>query len=139
MTTLAEIEENFALFDDWDGRYDYLIELGRSLPPFPEAERTDANLVRGCQSRVWLVCRLENGRLRLAIDSDALIVRGLAAIVLATYDGKTPQEALALDTLALFERLGLLAHLSPTRGNGLRAMIERIRECARAAIADANR
>ena len=126
MTTLAEIEENFALFDDWDGRYDYLIELGRSLPPFPEAERTDANLVRGCQSRVWLVCRLDNGRLRLAIDSDALIVKGIIALLIRVLSGHTPTEIMDAD-LYFVEKIGLKDHLSPTRSNGLLAMIKQIR------------
>jgi cysteine desulfuration protein SufE len=130
--SLDEIREAFAFFDSWEDKYRFVIDLGRGLPPMDEAEKSDANLIRGCQSQVWLVShRDENsGRLHLQMDSDAHIVRGLIAIVLAAYDGKSPQEIVDFDMDGLFEELALLQHLSPTRGNGLRAMVARIRESA---------
>lgn len=130
-SSLAEIRETFSFFDDWEDRYRYVIELGQQLPELPEASRSDNNLVRGCQSQVWLLVDEHevNGdkRLTLAIDSDAFIVKGLASILLAALSERTPEDVLAQDPLALFDELGLLNHLSPSRGNGLRAMIERIR------------
>ena len=129
---LDDIRSSFAFFDDWEDRYRFLIDLGRSLPPLPERHRTDANLVRGCQSQVWLVPRYDAvaNRLHLAIDSDAHIVRGLAALVLAAFDGKSPGDVVEFDVEGLFEELALLRHLTPTRGNGLRAMVARIRAVA---------
>lgn len=129
---LDEIRASFAFFDDWEDRYRFLIDLGRSLPPLASRHRVEANLVRGCQSRVWLVASYDEGedRLRLAIDSDAHIVRGLIAVVLAAYDGKSPAEIAGFDVEGLFEELALLRHLTPTRGNGLRAMVARIRAVA---------
>ncbi len=129
---LAQIREAFAFFDDWEDKYRFIIDLGKSLPHLPESAKREENLVRGCQSQVWLDAEAdpETGRLHLRIDSDAHIVRGLIAIVLAAYDGRTPQEILRFDMEALFEELELLKHLSPTRGNGLRALIGRIRELA---------
>ena len=129
---LDDIRSSFAFFDDWEDRYRFLIDLGRSLPPLPERHRTDANLVRGCQSQVWLVPRYDAvaNRLHLAIDSDAHIVRGLAALVLAAFDGKSPGDVVEFDVDGLFEELALLRHLTPTRGNGLRAMVARIRAVA---------
>lgn len=135
--TLDEIREAFGFFDSWEDKYRFVIELGRSLPPMDEADRTDANLIRGCQSQVWLTSRTDEteGTLRLRMDSDAHIVRGLIAIVLAAYDGKTPREIIDFDMDGLFEELALLQHLSPTRGNGLRAMVARIRETAASQLA----
>jgi cysteine desulfuration protein SufE len=132
--TLAEITETFAFFDDWEDKYRFIIDLGKSLPPLPESARRDENLVRGCQSQVWVEARIDpdTRRLHLDMDSDAHIVRGLIAIVRAVYEGRTPEEILAFDMDALFEELALLKHLSPTRGNGLRALIARIRELAAA-------
>ncbi|MGE0623128.1 MAG: SufE family protein [Pseudomonadales bacterium] len=130
--SLEEIRESFAFFDDWEDKYRFVIDLGRSLPPFPESARREENLVRGCQSQVWVEAAIDagTGTLDLAIDSDAHIVRGLIAIVLAAYQGRTPAEILAFDIEGLFEELALLKHLSPTRGNGLKALIARIRELA---------
>ncbi|MEM7220553.1 MAG: SufE family protein [Pseudomonadota bacterium] len=128
---LALVEEDLAFLDDWEDRYRYLIDLGKGLSPFPDHARTNEQLVRGCQSQVWLLADLDDaGRLRLQLDSDALIVRGLTALVGSAYHGRTPAEALAFDIEALFDRLQLLRHLSATRGNGLRAMVGRIREHA---------
>ena len=131
--TLDDIRDSFAFFDDWEDKYRFVIDLGKELPELDEAERTEANLVRGCQSQVWLTSEQREDRLHLSIDSDAHIVRGLISIVLAAYQDRTPAEILAFDIEALFEDLALLKHLSPTRGNGLRAMVNRIQETARAA------
>lgn len=130
-----EIRETFAFFDSWEDKYRFVIDLGKDLPDLDDAEKTEANLVRGCQSQVWLVSRVDpdSGRMRLSLDSDAHIVRGLIAIVLAAYDGRTPEEILQFDIEGLFEELDLLGHLSATRGNGLRAMVQTIRARAEAA------
>jgi len=130
--SLEEIRESFAFFDDWEDKYRFIIDLGKSLPALPDSARREENLVRGCQSQVWVHAELDpdRGTLRFAIDSDAHIVRGLIAIVLAAYQDRTPAEILAFDIEGLFEELKLLKHLSPTRGNGLRALIGRARELA---------
>jgi cysteine desulfuration protein SufE len=138
--TIEEITENFEVLDDWDDRYRYVIELGRMLAPFPEAARTEANKVLGCASQVWLLSDIEpNGAagplLRFVGDSDAHIVRGLIAILLAIYSGQRAQDILRLDALELFDRLGLRAHLTPQRSNGLKSMVGRIRDEARRALA----
>ena len=129
---LDEIQSAFELFDDWEDTYRFIIDLGKSLPALPDAQKTEDRLVRGCQSQVWLIPHhdAETGRLRFAIDSDAHIVRGLIAIMLAAYDDKPPADILAYDIEALFRELDLLRHLSPTRGNGLRAMVGKIRSVA---------
>jgi cysteine desulfuration protein SufE len=131
--SLEDIQDAFAFFDSWEDKYRFVIDLGKSHPELPEAARTEAHLVRGCQSQVWLVAEVNTrtGRMHLKLDSDAHIVRGLIAIVLAAYRDKNPQEILAFDMTALFDELDLLPHLSATRGNGLRAMVEAIRETAR--------
>lgn len=130
--TSDEIIDTLSFFDDWEERYRYIIDLGKELPPMDPAEQREENLVRGCQSQVWLVARVDpaGGVMRLELDSDAHIVRGLIAIVLAAYDGRTPREILQFDIEALFDELDLLRHLSLTRGNGLRAMVEAIRRTA---------
>jgi cysteine desulfuration protein SufE len=137
MTAIDQITADFELLDDWEDRYRYVIELGRKLAPLPDAERTEANRVRGCASQVWLWTRLEenNGAtvLRFVGDSDALIVRGLVAIALSLFDGKTPGEVLITDAEAVFDRLDLRAHLTAQRSNGLRALVERIKTDAEAA------
>ncbi len=128
--SIDEIRESFAFFDDWEDRYKFIIDLGRGNPPMADALKIDANIVRGCQSQVWIDHRLTDGRLCFTIDSDALIVRGLIAIVLAAFDGRSPSAILAYDIDALFKELDLLRHLSPTRGNGLAALVRRIRDIA---------
>tara|TARA_R110002110_G_scaffold114374_6_gene283825 strand:+ start:13782 stop:14222 length:441 start_codon:yes stop_codon:yes gene_type:complete len=131
--TSDDIVDTLSFFDDWEDRYKYIIDLGRELPAMPAELHTEERKIRGCQSQVWIDTRLEDGRLQLAVDSDAFIVKGLLGVVLAAYNNKTPAEVLAFDIDAYFERLDLLNHLSPTRGNGLRAMVARIREIAAAA------
>ncbi|MBB6307246.1 SufE family protein [Xanthobacter tagetidis] len=132
---------DFELLDDWEDRYRHVIELGRALPPFPDAERTDANKVQGCASQVWLVCHRKHGPagtvLEFEGDSDAHIVRGLVAVLLGLTSGRTPEEILNTDVLATFRRIGLEGHLTPQRSNGLRSMVERIRGHARSALAEA--
>ena len=138
--TFEEILDNFSLLDEWDDRYRYVIELGRSLAPIPERDRRDANKVQGCASQVWLATRVEpNGQagpvLSFVGDSDAHIVRGLIAILFAIYSGKNARDILATDAVALFEKMGLREHLTPQRSNGFRSMVERIKSDARSALA----
>ena len=134
MPTLDEITADFALLDDWEDRYRYLIELGRTIPPLPEDDRTEANRVLGCASRVWLRSGVDRAgpqpTLALAADSDADIVRGLLAIILALYAGRTPRDALAADAVKLFNDLELGANITAQRANGVRAVVERIRRDA---------
>jgi cysteine desulfuration protein SufE len=142
MTSIDEIVENFELLDEWDDRYRYVIELGRMLPPLADAAHTEANKVRGCASQVWLVSHVNpdgaaGPTLSFEGDSDAHIVRGLIAILFALYSGKPAKAILDTDPEALFEKLGLRENLTPQRSNGLRAMIERIRAEAKAALAPA--
>ena len=137
---IDEIIENFELLEEWDDRYRYLIELGRALPPLPDAARNDANKVQGCASQVWLATSMKpNGDagplLTFVGDSDAHIVRGLIAVLFALYSGKNAKDILATDAVALFEQLGLRDHLTPQRSNGFRSMVERIRRDANAALA----
>ncbi|SES30676.1 SufE family protein [Halopseudomonas bauzanensis] len=127
-----DIIETLSFFDSWEDRYKYIIDLGRELPPLDDSERTEGNIVRGCQSQVWLTSRAESGRLYFDADSDAFIVKGLLAVVLAAYNGKTPEAILAFDIEDYFTQLNLLKHLSVTRGNGLRAMVKRIKDTAAA-------
>jgi cysteine desulfuration protein SufE len=139
MTTIDEIIDNFALLDDWDDRYRYVIELGRTLAPIEEKARSETNKVQGCASQVWLVTTVKpNGAsgpvLTFVGDSDAHIVRGLIAILFALYSERSARDILAADALAIFDRLGLRDHLTPQRSNGLRSMVERIRSDARSAL-----
>jgi cysteine desulfuration protein SufE len=142
MTTIEDIRENFELLDEWDDRYRYVIELGRTLEPMPEAEHSPENKVQGCVSQVWLSRKLDrNGGgavLKYLGDSDAHIVRGLIAILLTLYSGRSPQDILATDAVGVFDEFGFRDHLTPQRSNGLRAMVERIRSDARAALAAAS-
>lgn len=136
---LAALVDEFALFSDWEERYSHIIDLGKSLPRLLEEAKTEANRVRGCASQVWLVASAtadQPPRLQLAADSDAHIVRGLIALVLRLYSGRTPTEIAAIDPDALFHKLGLGEALSAQRANGLRAMIARIRALAAATAAD---
>jgi cysteine desulfuration protein SufE len=141
--TIDEIRDNFELLEDWDDRYRYVIELGRTLKPMPEAEHSAQNKVQGCASQVWLARKLDRSGghepvLNYLGDSDAHIVRGLIAILLTLYSGRTPREILAADALSVFDEFGFREHLTPQRSNGLRAMVERIRADAREALAAAS-
>jgi cysteine desulfuration protein SufE len=142
MAHIDEIIDNFSVLDDWDDRYRYLIELGRQLPPLAPSAYSEVNKVHGCASQVWLETDVRpDGAtgpvLTFAGDSDAHIVRGLIAILLTLFSGRTAKDILGIDALALFERLGLREHLTPQRSNGFRSMVERIRSEARAALAGA--
>jgi cysteine desulfuration protein SufE len=142
MTTIDEIVENFTLLDQWDDRYRYVIELGRTLLPLPEGAHTEANKVRGCASQVWLLTYVKpdgaaGPTLTFDGDSDAHIVRGLIAIVIALYSGKSARDILKIDALDLFDRIRLREGLTPQRSNGLRSVVERIRAEAKAALAPA--
>lgn len=128
-----DILDTLGFFDSWEDRYRYIIDLGKDLPAMPEALHTEDRLVRGCQSQVWIDTRLEDGRLQLSVDSDAFIVKGLLGLVLAAYNNKTPEDILEFDIDAYFGQLDLLRHLSPSRGNGLRAMVKRVQDIAREA------
>ena len=139
MQSLSEIRANFTVLDEWEDRYRYLIELGRTLQPLPDALRTDANKVRGCASQVWLATHIvgkPSPALTFLADSDAHIVRGLIAILFALYDGKSVDNILALDPNPIFAELGLNEHLTPQRSNGLASMVARIRSDAAGAIAE---
>lgn len=127
-----EIAEGFALIDDWEERYAYVIELGRALPALPEPLRTADAKVEGCASQVWLVTGEKDGQMTLAGDSDAMIVRGLVAILLAYYEGRTAEDATRADIEAYLSGLQLSEHLTPQRSNGLNAMVKRIRQKATA-------
>ena len=128
-----ELIADFELFEDWMDRYQYLIDLGRRLPEFPEALRTEENRIRGCQSQVWFVAEQKDGRLEFQATSDAAIVSGLIALLLRLYSGRYPQDI--LDTPPTFvEALALEQHLSPTRSNGLSSMLKAIRNFATEAL-----
>lgn len=136
MSRISEITSDFAVLDDWEDRYRYLIELGRTLPPLPEPLRTDANKVRGCASQVWLATssKTADGKrlFTFVADSDAHIVRGLIAILLTIYDGRSLDEVVSLDPNPIFAKLGLKEHLTPQRSNGLASMVARVRADAQA-------
>lgn len=135
-TALAELRDEFELLGDWEERYRYVIELGKDLAPLSDEERTDPYKVRGCASQVWLVTEPRaDGTLAFRGDSDAHIVRGLIAIVLRLYSGRTPAQILAFDAKAAFEQLGIAGALSTQRSNGLASMVARIRRDAETAMA----
>jgi|TARA_B110000967_G_C18713160_1_gene473752 cysteine desulfuration protein SufE len=127
---LEELKETFSFFDDWEDKYRFIIDLGKDLTPLADADKTEENLIRGCQSQVWLTHQLIDGKLHFQLDSDAHIVRGLSAVVLIASNEQSAEAITALDLDGLFDELDLLAHLSVTRGNGLRSMIERIKHIA---------
>ena len=124
-----QIVEDFSFLPQWEERYAYLIELGQKMPPLPEEYKTEDNIVRGCQSTVWLQKECEDGILQLQADSDSLIVKGLAALLMQVYSGQTADEA-ATAELVFFDETGLNKHLSSQRTNGLKAMIDEIRKFA---------
>jgi cysteine desulfuration protein SufE len=129
----AAIVDEFGFFGDWTERYQYLIDLGRKLPPFPEAAKIDQWKVSGCQSQVWLVPHGDAHRLEFEAISDSSIVSGLIALLLRVYSGRSAEEILATEP-RFIEAIGLAKHLSPTRSNGFAAMLEKIRQYARAAL-----
>jgi len=143
MTTINDIKDNFELLDEWDDRYRYVIELGRTLKPMADADHSPQNKVQGCASQVWLattVQRNEAGEPVLSFtgDSDAHIVRGLIAILFALFSEQPAKRILDTDALKVFDELGFREHLSPQRSNGLRSMVERVRADARGALAMAS-
>ncbi len=140
---IDEIIDGFSMLDQWDDRYRYVIELGRALTPLPEELRTEINKVQGCASQVWLASSVQPGNgtgpvLSFVGDSDAHIVRGLVAILLALYSDKPARDILSADAIKLFDQLGLREHLTPQRSNGFRSMVERIRADARQALSTPN-
>lgn len=125
-----QVIEDFGQFDEWLDKYEYLIELGKGLEPFPEEKKTEERLIKGCQSRVWLDCEKRDGRLWFTADSDAIITKGIISLLIDVYSGCTPEE-IAGDDFAFLEEIGLRENLSPTRANGLVSMIETIKKNAR--------
>lgn len=126
-----DIIDTLSFFDGWEERYKYIIDLGKELPAMIESDKVEDNLIRGCQSQVWIKPVLSEEHWHFAVDSDAFIVKGLLAVVLAAYNNKTAQDILAFDIEGYFNELGLLKHLSPTRGSGMKAMVARIQDVAR--------
>lgn len=125
---IQDLAENFALFDNWEDRYRYLIDLGKELPPMPEELKTDDRLVKGCTSRVWMEPRVEGERFYFIADSDAHIVRGLIALLVAAYDGQALSDIGTIDIDVIFKEIGLDQHLSPNRRNGFFSMVDRIKQ-----------
>ena len=126
----AEVVEDFSMYDEWLDKYEYLIDLGRRLEPFPEELKTEDRLIKGCQSRVWLDTVAEGDRLYFRADSDAIITKGIISLLIGVYSGRTARE-IAEDDFSFVERLGLRENLSPTRANGLASMIATLRETAK--------
>lgn len=127
--TQQELIDEFAMFSDWQDRYEHLIELGKDLPLIAPEHKTDYNLVRGCQSRVWLHAEPHDGRIHFTADSDAMITKGIVALLVRVYNDRTPQEIIGAST-EFIDRIGLRAHLSPNRANGLSAMIDQMKRYA---------
>lgn len=121
-----EIIEEFSLFDDWMQRYEYMIELGKSLPLIPAEFKTEDNIIKGCQSKVWVHAQLDEDKLQFSADSDAIITKGIIAILIRTFSNQHPKDILDADT-SFIDQIGLKEHLSPTRANGLVAMIKQIK------------
>ena len=121
--------EEFSLFTDWMDKYEYLIELGKALPPFPESKKLEENLIPGCQSRVWVDAKFEDGKLLFDADSDAIITKGIISLLIKVFSGHTPQEILEANT-QFIDKIGLKEHLSPTRANGLVSMIKQMKAFA---------
>ena len=134
MKSLKEAEDaivdEFSMFDDWLDKYELLISLGKNLKPYPEGKRTDENLIKGCQSRVWLDCEVKEGRLYFTADSDAIITKGIISLLVGIYSGRTASE-IANDDFSFVDEIGLKENLSPTRANGLVSMIETIKNIAK--------
>ena len=130
LATTNEILEDLAFFDDWEERYKYIIDLGKDLPTLDQSLQTPERLVKGCQSNVWIDVHSRGDRLHFIVDSDAVIVRGLLALVMAAYNDKTASAISAFDIDGYFQSLDLERHLSPTRGNGLRSIVAKIQAIA---------
>ena len=130
-----EIIDEFSLFDDWLDKYEYLIELGKALKEYPEDRKTDDRLVKGCQSRVWIDFKIQDGKIFFNADSDAIITKGIISLLIRIYSGRTPAEILSSD-FSVVEKIGLKENLSPTRANGLVSMIGKIREIAAENLAE---
>ena len=131
VNSIEELVESFELLGDWESRFAYLIDLGKGLPPMDKTDQCEVNKVHGCQAQVWMKFVPEaDGHITIVADSDAYIVKGLITVLLAIYSGKTAEEILAIDGQAELDKLQLASHLSPTRKNGLYAMVQRIRELA---------
>ena len=128
--TIEDIIDTLGFFDAWEERYKYIIDLGKELPEMDEGKKIEENLVRGCQSQVWIDSIQQDGKLYFEVDSDAFIVKGLLGLVLAAYNAKTPEQIKAFDIESYFASLSLIKHLSPTRGNGLKAMVKKVCEIA---------
>lgn len=124
-----EVVDEFSMFDEWLDKYEYLIELGKSLKDYPETAKTDDRLIKGCQSRVWLDYKVEDGKIYFNADSDAIITKGIISLLIRIYSGRNPEEILSSD-FSVVDRIGLKENLSPTRTNGLVSMIGKIREVA---------
>ncbi len=134
MNTLEEAKkaviEDFSMYDEWLDKYEYLIELGKNLESYPEEKKTDDKLIKGCQSRVWLDWKIDDGKISFIADSDAIITKGIISLLISVYSGRTPEE-IAGDDFGFISEIGLKENLSPTRANGLVSMIERIKEIAK--------
>ena len=124
--TESDVVDEFSMFDEWLDKYEYLIELGKSLTDYPEEKKTDERLIKGCQSRVWLDYKIDGGRIFFNADSDAIITKGVISLLIRIYSGRTPEEILSSD-FSVVDKIGLKENLSPTRANGLVSMIETIR------------
>ena len=137
MNTLEEAKkaviEDFSMYDEWLDKYEYLIELGKNLEPYPEENKTDDKLIKGCQARVWLDSKLEDGKIFFKADSDAIITKGIISLLISVYSGRTPEE-IAGDDFGFIGEIGLKENLSPTRANGLVSMIEKIKDLATESI-----
>jgi len=129
--TVEDILDSLSFFDSWEERYKYIIDLGKELPKMNDEQKTEDNIVRGCQSQVWIDSVLDDGKLYFDVDSDAFIVKGLLGLVMAAYNSKSPSEILDFDIESYFDELALIKHLSPTRGNGIKAMVEKIKSIAK--------
>ena len=141
MNTLEEakkaVVDDFSMYDEWLDKYEYLIELGKNLEPYPEENKTEDKLIKGCQSRVWLDSSVEDGKLFFKADSDAIITKGIISLLISVYSGRTPKE-IAEDDFGFIEEIGLKENLSPTRANGLVSMISKIKELATEAVSNAS-
>ncbi len=135
LPTTDEILDDLEFLDDWEQRYQYIIDLGKALPGLPEEQHKEEYLVRGCQSNVWLISEEKDGKLLFHVDSDAVIVQGLLTLVMAAYHDKTAEQILAFDIDQYFNQLDLENHITPTRGNGLRAIVGKIQQLAKNANA----